>query len=180
MQGKSAIHRHGVAKIQIKSEPGLLPNKYFRKSDLPYSLFLLRPFAPFNSYIVGCARANFIEPQYTDDHTEVFRFIKYDNATTLNYAQLPITRNGDKVTCTEKDKDGNVTTYELTPVDAKLEIYFRNGGTLTRHYPGPHNQFEDIKATYYRVTYYIPQDAINSYPGTLTQNPTSDAGLVLH
>lgn len=284
-----------MAKIRIKSEPGLLPNKYFRKSDLPYSLFLLRPFAPFNSYIVGCARANFIEPQYTDDHTEVFRFIKYDNATTLNYAQLPITRNGDKVTCTEKDKDGNVTTYELTPVDAKQEIYsinykgktyqgvldyyislnrvypmfyivkcsregeesqlhspvisrlgelylnraeayaklgkydealkdlnlirersipgagyasldasnaperidkerqlelayqaersydvFRNGGILTRHYPGPHNQFEDIKATDYRVTYYIPQDAINSYPGTLTQNPTSDAGVVLH
>ena len=245
--------------------------------------------------VIVDARANFIEPQYTDDHTEVFRFIKYDNATTLNYAQLPITRNGDKVTCTEKDKDGNVTTYELTPVDAKQEIYsinykgktyqgvldyyislnrvypmfyivkcsregeesqlhspvisrlgelylnraeayaklgkydealkdlnlirersipgagyasldasnaperidkerqlelayqaersydvFRNGGTLTRHYPGPHNQFEDIKATDYRVTYYIPQDAINSYPGTLTQNPTSDAGVVLH
>lgn len=245
--------------------------------------------------VIVDARANFIEPQYTDDHTEVFRFIKYDNATTLNYAQLPITRNGDKVTCTEKDKDGNVTTYELTPVDAKQEIYsinykgktyqgvldyyislnrvypmfyivkcsregeesqlhspvisrlgelylnraeayaklgkydealkdlnlirersipgagyasldasnaperidkerqlelayqaersydvFRNGGILTRHYPGPHNQFEDIKATDYRVTYYIPQDAINSYPGTLTQNPTSDAGVVLH
>lgn len=245
--------------------------------------------------VIVDARANFIEPQYTDNHTEVFRFIKYDNATTLNYAQLPITRNGDKVTCTEKDKDGNVTTYELTPVDAKQEIYsinykgktyqgvlddyislnrvypmfyivkcsregeesqlhspvisrlgelylnraeayaklgkydealkdlnlirersipgagyasldasnaperidkerqlelayqaersydvFRNGGILTRHYPGPHNQFEDIKATDYRVTYYIPQDAINSYPGTLTQNPTSDAGVVLH
>lgn len=245
--------------------------------------------------VIVDARANFIEPQYDDPKQEVFRFIKYDNATTLNYAQLPITRNGDKVTCTEKDKDGNATTYELTPVDAKQEIYsinykgqtyqgvlddyinlnrvypmfyivkcsregeesqlhspvisrlgeiylnraeayaklgkydealkdlnlirersipgagytsldasnaperidkerqlelayqaersydvFRNGGTLTRHYPGPHKQFEDIKATDYRVTYYIPQDAINSYPGTLTQNPTSDAGVVLH
>ena len=49
---------------------------------------------------------------------------------------------------------------------------FRNGKELTRHYPGPHNQFEDISATDYRVVYYIPQDAINSYPGTLTQNPT--------
>lgn len=245
--------------------------------------------------VIVDARANFIEPQYDDPKQEVFRFIKYDNATTLNYAQLPITRKGDKVTCTEKDKDGNATTYELTPVDAKQEIYsinykgqtyqgvlddyinlnrvypmfyivkcsregeesqlhspvisrlgeiylnraeayaklgkydealkdlnlirersipgagytsldasnaperidkerqlelayqaersydvFRNGGTLTRHYPGPHKQFEDIKATDYRVTYYIPQDAINSYPGTLTQNPTSDAGVVLH
>lgn len=49
---------------------------------------------------------------------------------------------------------------------------FRNGKELTRHYPGPHNQFGDISATDYRVVYYIPQDAINSYPGTLTQNPT--------
>src|SRR5699024_4850133 len=51
---------------------------------------------------------------------------------------------------------------------------FRNGDTLTRRYPGPHNQFEKILPTDYRVTYYIPQDAINSYPGTLTQNPTSN------
>ena len=245
--------------------------------------------------VIVDARANFIEPQYYDPKQEVFRFIKYDNATTLNYAQLPVTRKGDKVTCSETDKDNNTTTYELTPVDAKQEIYsinykgktyqgvlddyinlnrvypmfyivkcsregeesqlhspvisrlgeiylnraeayaklgkydealkdlnlirersipgagytsldasnaperidkerqlelayqaersydvFRNGGTLTRHYPGPHKQFEDIKATDYRVTYYIPQDAINSYPGTLTQNPTSDAGVVLH
>lgn len=49
---------------------------------------------------------------------------------------------------------------------------FRNGKELERHYPGPHNQFDDISATDYRVVYYIPQDAINSYPGTLTQNPT--------
>lgn len=245
--------------------------------------------------VIVDARANFIEPQYDDPKKEVFRFIKYDNATTLNYAQLPVTRNEDKVTCSETDKDNNTTTYELTPIDAKQEIYsinykgktyqgvlddyinlnrvypmfyivkcsregeesqlhspvisrlgeiylnraeayaklgkydealkdlnlirersipgagytsldasnaperidkerqlelayqaersydvFRNGGTLTRHYPGPHKQFEDIKATDYRVTYYIPQDAINSYPGTLTQNPTSDAGVVLH
>ncbi|HLR38472.1 MAG TPA: RagB/SusD family nutrient uptake outer membrane protein, partial [Chitinophagaceae bacterium] len=51
---------------------------------------------------------------------------------------------------------------------------FRNGETLTRRYPGPHKQFEEILPTDYRVTYYIPQDAINSYPGTLTQNPTSN------
>lgn len=49
---------------------------------------------------------------------------------------------------------------------------FRNGKELTRQYPGPHNQFEDISATDFRVVFYIPQDAINSYPGTLTQNPT--------
>lgn len=51
---------------------------------------------------------------------------------------------------------------------------FRNGKSLTRKYPGPHNQFEEVLPTDYRVTYYIPQSAINSYPGTLTQNPTSN------
>ena len=49
---------------------------------------------------------------------------------------------------------------------------FRNGKALTREYPGPHKQFETITATDFRVVFYIPQDAINSYPGTLTQNPT--------
>ncbi|WP_373729994.1 RagB/SusD family nutrient uptake outer membrane protein, partial [Bacteroides heparinolyticus] len=49
---------------------------------------------------------------------------------------------------------------------------FRNNDPLVRRYPGPHRQLEDIPATDYRVVYYIPQDAINSYPGTLTQNPT--------
>lgn len=58
---------------------------------------------------------------------------------------------------------------------------FRNGGTLTRQYPGPH-PISDVPATDYRVTYYIPQTAINSYPSgsTLTQNPTSDGGVITH
>lgn len=49
---------------------------------------------------------------------------------------------------------------------------FRNGKDLTREYPGPQDQHETISADDYRVVFYIPQDAINSYPGTLTQNPT--------
>lgn len=49
---------------------------------------------------------------------------------------------------------------------------YRNGEPLTRLYPGPHNAMETVQSTDYRVVYYIPQDAINSYPGTLTQNPT--------
>ena len=51
---------------------------------------------------------------------------------------------------------------------------YRNGGTLTRQYPGPHKAMEDIQPTDFRVVYYIPQNAINAYPGTLTQNPTSN------
>ncbi|TKC08669.1 RagB/SusD family nutrient uptake outer membrane protein [Pedobacter frigoris] len=50
---------------------------------------------------------------------------------------------------------------------------FRNGKSLSRPYPGPQNQMGEIPATDFRVTYYIPQTAINSYPGKLTQNPTN-------
>ncbi|WP_316792299.1 RagB/SusD family nutrient uptake outer membrane protein [Pedobacter frigoris] len=50
---------------------------------------------------------------------------------------------------------------------------FRNGKSLSRPYPGPQNQTGEITATDFRVTYYIPQTAINSYPGKLTQNPTN-------
>ena len=59
---------------------------------------------------------------------------------------------------------------------------FRNGETLTRHYPGPHQAMEDIPATEYRVTFFIPQTAINSYlsGSTLTQNPTDNSGVILN
>ena len=59
---------------------------------------------------------------------------------------------------------------------------FRNGGTLTRHFPGAHNAMEDVPATDYRVTYYIQQNAINAYPNgsTLTQNPTDNSGVILN
>lgn len=57
---------------------------------------------------------------------------------------------------------------------------FRNGKALQRRYPGPQKQFEDVPATDFRVVYYIPQDAINSYPGTLTQNPTDNSNVILH
>lgn len=50
---------------------------------------------------------------------------------------------------------------------------FRNGKSLKREFPGPHRQFEEILPTDFRVIYFIPQSAINSYSGTLTQNPTS-------
>jgi tetratricopeptide (TPR) repeat protein len=235
------------------------------------------------------ARAAFIEPTY--ENKEVFRFIKRDSETVLNYAQLDVTRSGNIVTC----KDGE-QTYTLTPIDAEQEIYsinykdgntytgvldyfitlnrvypqfyitkcsregedshlhspiisrlgeiylnraeayaklgqysqaltdlntirersiigggytslnatnageridkerqlelayqaersydvFRNGKPLVRRYPGPQKQFEDIPATEFRVVYYIPQNAINSYPGTLSQNPTNNSGVILN
>ncbi|WP_251620207.1 RagB/SusD family nutrient uptake outer membrane protein [Odoribacter lunatus] len=57
---------------------------------------------------------------------------------------------------------------------------FRNGKALTRRFPGPHEQLEDVSATDFRVVYYIPQNAINAYPGTLTQNPTNNGGVILN
>ena len=48
---------------------------------------------------------------------------------------------------------------------------FRNGDTLTRRFPGPHQPMIDIAPTDYRVIYFIPQSAINAYNGKLEQNP---------
>lgn len=244
-----------------------------------------------DSYKIVDARAAFIEPTYREDNLLVFRFIKKDSETVLNYAQFEAEKKGDIVTC--QDADNNV--YTLTPINADEETYtieyngetyegmldyyiklnrvypqfyivkcsregedshlhspiisrlgeiylnraeayaklgnyaaaltdlntirersivgggyasldadnapelidkerqlelayqaersydvFRNGKDLNRRFPGPHKQFEDVPATDYRVTYYIPQNAINAYPGTLTQNPTDNSGVTLN
>lgn len=238
------------------------------------------------------ARANFIEPTYTDDNKEVFRFVYVGDDGNKHYAQFE-TKHADDGTVTCTDKDENV--YPLTLVSAANEYYtidykgqtyqgmldnyitvnreypqfyivkcsregedsqlhspvisrlgeiylnraealakldqydealkdlntirnrsivnggypegtlnkenafelidkerqlelayqaersydvFRNGHSLTRDYPGPHNQHEVVEASDYRVTYYIPQNAINAYPGTLTQNPTDNSGVI--
>lgn len=69
---------------------------------------------------------------------------------------------------------------ELVNKERRLEFAFeahrtpdiyRLGQTLTRRYPGIHNQLLEVKSTDPRVIQYIPQDEINAYPGTLTQNP---------
>ncbi|MGL5317784.1 MAG: RagB/SusD family nutrient uptake outer membrane protein [Bacteroidales bacterium] len=57
--------------------------------------------------------------------------------------------------------------------DRSYDVY-RNGGTLTRHYPGPHGSLDEYPASHPRVVQYIPQDQINAYSSigcTLTQNP---------
>lgn len=65
-------------------------------------------------------------------------------------------------------------TLELAYQAERSYDVYRNGRSLTRAYPGPHNAMEEVKPNDYRVVYYIPQNAINSYAGTLTQNPTSN------
>lgn len=244
----------------------------------------------WNNGVIVDARANFIEPQYTDDKKQVFRFIKnvYNDAgiqTNFNYVQAPVTINENTATCVDGDdtyslvpvdieqgiwsinyKDGNtyngVIDLEMklnrvypmfyivkcsregeeshlhSPVISRLaEIYlnkaeaaakmgdystalnalnivrerslpgkgyisidatnaeiliekertlelayqaersydvYRNGRSLTRRYPGPHNAMEEVQPNDYRTIYFIPQNAINSYAGVLTQNPTSN------
>ena len=65
------------------------------------------------------ARANFIEPTYTDDNKEVFRFIYVGTDNNKHYAQFYTKHTGDKVTCV--DKEGN--SYDLTVVDATAQYY---------------------------------------------------------
>ena len=55
-------------------------------------------------YKIVDARAAFIEPTYTDDHKEVFRFIKQDSETVLNYEQLTVIKKGATVIC-QKTKE---------------------------------------------------------------------------
>lgn len=81
-----------------------------------------------------------------------------------SYASLDASNASDRI-----DKERQL---ELAYQAERSFDVFRNGKSLTRHYPGPHDQNEEIAADDYRVVFYIPQDAINSYPGTLTQNPT--------
>lgn len=88
------------------------------------------------------------------------------------YTSLDASNAADRI-----DKE---RTLELAYQAERSYDVFRNGGTLTRHYPGAHNQAQEIPATEYRVVYYIPQNAINAYPGTLTQNPTDNAGVILN
>lgn len=80
------------------------------------------------------------------------------------YASLNAANAGDLI-----DKERQL---ELAYQAERSFDVFRNGKALSRQYPGPQNQNVNIAATDFRVIYYIPQSAINSYPGKLTQNPT--------
>lgn len=81
------------------------------------------------------------------------------------YASLDPTNAGERI-----DKERQL---ELAYQAERSFDVFRNGKSLARRYPGPQNQSVEIAATDFRVVYYIPQSAINSYPGKLTQNPTN-------
>lgn len=77
----------------------------------------------------------------------------------------------------------NSNAAQLIEKERQLELAFqaersydvyRNGLPLTRNYPGPHPKAV-VLPNDYRVVYFIPQTAINSYkPNILTQNPTSN------
>ena len=67
-------------------------------------------------------------------------------------------------------------TLELAFQAERSYDVYRNGPSLTRRYPGPHNATEEVMPDDFRTIYFIPQNAINAYPAgsTLTQNPASN------
>ncbi len=54
--------------------------------------------------------------------------------------------------------------------DRGFDVY-RVGEKMVRRYPGFYNSILEIEPTSHLVVQLIPQSEINSYPGTLTQNP---------
>lgn len=88
------------------------------------------------------------------------------------YASLDATNARERI---EKERQ-----LELAYQAERSYDVFRNGGRLTRHYPGIHNAMLEVEPTDFRVVYFIPQDAINAYPRILTQNPTNNSGVILN
>lgn len=154
---------------------------------LDYEIKLNRVYPEF--YIVKCSREgedSHLHPPVISRLGEVYlnraearaKLGKYSDALTdLNTIRTRSIVGGgytalDAKTAPERiDKERQL---ELAFQAERSYDVFRNGKALERRYPGPHNQSEVIQATDYRVVYYIPQNAINAYPGTLTQNPTSN------
>ena len=150
-------------------------------------------------YITKCSREDNLESQLHSpiisrlDEMYLNRAEAYVKLGNLEKAKDDVNKIRKRAINDEAAYDASTfsaNAAELVDKERQLELayqaersydVFRNGGTLTRQYPGPHPT-SDVLATDYRVTYYIPQTAINSYPNgsTLTQNPTSDEGVILH
>jgi len=150
-------------------------------------------------YITKCSREDNLESQLHSpiisrlDEMYLNRAEAYVKLGNLENARRDVNEIRTRAINDEAAYDASTfsaNAAELVDKERQLELayqaersydVFRNGGTLTRQYPGPH-PIDDVLATDYRVTYYIPQTAINSYPNgsTLTQNPTSDEGVILH
>ena len=77
-------------------------------------------------YKIVDARAAFIEPTYTDDHKEVFRFIKQDSETVLNYEQLTVIKKGATVIC-QKTKEVDASTIMVVENTRDLAAYEKTG-----------------------------------------------------
>ena len=149
-------------------------------------------------YITKCSREDNLESQLHSpiisrlDEMYLNRAEAYVKLGNLENARRDVNEIRTRAINDEAAYDASTfsaNAAELVDKERQLELayqaersydVFRNGGTLERKYPGPH-PIDNVLATDYRVTYYIPQTAINSYPSgsTLTQNPTSDEGVIL-
>lgn len=139
-------------------------------------------------YITKCSREDNLESQLHSpiisrlDEMYLNRAEAYVKLGNLENARIDVNEIRKRAINNEAAYDASTfsaNAAELVDKERQLELayqaersydVFRNGGTLTRQYPGPH-PIDDVLATDYRVTYYIPQTAINSYPNgsTLTQ-----------
>lgn len=184
--------------------PGMYTIKYSDGQTytgvIDYKMLLNRVYPEF--YIVKCSREGGTESQL---HSPIISRL---DEMYLNMAEAyaKLGNYGDALTNLNIIRERSIPGAGYTSLNAsnaqeridkerQLELayqaersydVFRNGATLTRHYPngatdGASTNVWDIPATDYRVTYYIPQTAINSYPdgSTLTQNPTNNDGVSL-
>lgn len=152
-------------------------------------------------YIVKCSREDGLESQLHSpiisrlDEMYLNRAEAYVKKGNIPSAMADVNKIRERALGIGKGYSSTEFTSETAPAlvdkERQLELayqaersydVFRNGKSLTREYPGPHNAFEEVKATDFRVTYFIPQTAINSYPSgsKLTQNPTDNSGVILN
>ena len=97
---------------------------------------------------------------------EALNLVRERSLPGEGYSSLDVSNAEQRI---EKER-----TLELAFQAERSYDVYRNGRALTRRYPGPHEAMVDIQPNDYRTIYFIPQNAIDSWPGTLTQNPTSN------
>ena len=152
---------------------------------LDYKIALNRAYPMF--YITKCSREgeeshlhspliSRLGEVYLNRAEALAKLGRYGEAQTdlnlIRTRSIPGAKYSDLNAANAPDRIDKERQLELAFQAERSYDVFRNGRALTRHYPGAHHQLEDIPATDYRVVYFIPQGAINSYPGKLTQNAT--------
>ncbi len=173
-------------RYSINYQPDNGPAVQTYVGDMDYMMTLNRAYPMF--YIYKCS----LEDGYSQLHSpiisrlgEMYLNLAEAYAKKGDYANalinLNIIRNravvnggypaGYLTAANAADVIDNERALELAYEAHRSFDVYRIGKTMVRQYPGPHKALENIPATDSRVVQLIPQDAINAYFGTLTQNP---------